>query len=222
MQVADINGDGKTDLIFKYLSTNMLQTFLSNGDGTFRQAFYTDTFSPQGTGVWNMQVADIKGDGKTDLIFKYPSTNQLQDFPVSSSYPDLLASVENGLNAHVNAQYSPLSDTAAYTRSTAAVYPYVDVQSPLYVVSSVATSDGIGGNHVTDYTYVGAKSHLLGGGFLGFRQISVHDPQAHIRSTTTYRQDYPYQGQPLSTQNLTDSGILLGQSLITYTDQLLN
>src|SRR3569833_2296540 len=54
--------------------------FLSNGDGTFRQAYYTDTFSPQGTGGWNMQVADINGDGKTDLIFKYPSTNMLQTF----------------------------------------------------------------------------------------------------------------------------------------------
>ncbi len=83
-------------------------------------------------------------------------------------------------------------------------------------------SDGIGGTYSTDYSYAGAKSHLLGGGFLGFRQVSAHDPQAHIRSTTTYRQDYPYQGQPLSIQKLTDSGVLLGQSLITYTDQLLN
>src|SRR3569832_2099592 len=70
MQVADINVDGKTDLIFKYPSINMLQTFLSNGDGTFMLAFYTDTISPQGTGGWSMQVADINGDGKTDLIFK--------------------------------------------------------------------------------------------------------------------------------------------------------
>src|SRR3569832_1160205 len=132
MQVADINGDGKTDLIFKYPSTNMLQTFLSKGDGSFRQAFYTDTFSPQGTGGWNKKNADINVDGKADLIFNYLIINQFQDFPVSSSYPDLLASVENGLNAHVNAQYSPLSDTAAYTRGTAAVYPYVDVQAPLY------------------------------------------------------------------------------------------
>ncbi|MES2369748.1 MAG: toxin TcdB middle/N-terminal domain-containing protein [Pseudomonadota bacterium] len=127
-----------------------------------------------------------------------------------------------GLNATTTITYKPLTDSSVYTKDTGAVYPYIDVQSPLYVVSSVAVSDGIGGTYSTDYSYAGAKSHLLGGGFLGFRQVSAHDPQAHIRSTTTYRQDYPYQGQPLSIQKLTDSGVLLGQSLITYTDQLLN
>jgi hypothetical protein len=115
-----------------------------------------------------------------------------------------------------------LTDSSVYTKDTGAVYPYVDLQAPLYVVSSVSNSDGAGGNSISNYAYTGAKSHLLGGGFLGFRQVVAHDPQAHLRTTTTYRQDYPYQGQPLAMEKRTDSGVLLSESLITYTDQLLD
>jgi hypothetical protein len=128
----------------------------------------------------------------------------------------------NGFGVTTAVTYKPLTDASVYAKDTTAVYPYVDIQAPMYVVSSVSSSDGTGGNAVTNYTYAGAKSHQLGGGFLGFRQVSAHDPQAHIRSTTTYRQDYPYHGQPLSTEKRTDSDVLLSQSLITYIDQLLN
>ncbi|MEQ1662378.1 MAG: toxin TcdB middle/N-terminal domain-containing protein, partial [Thiobacillus sp.] len=222
MQAADINGDGKSDLIFKYPSTNQLQTFLSNGDGTFQQALFTNAFSPQGSGNWDMQAADINGDGKSDLIFKYPSTNQLQTFLVSLPFPDLLTRMANGLNVSIIITYTPLTAPTVYTKDATAVYPVVDIQAPMYVVSSVATSDGIGGNHATDYTYAGAKSHQLGGGFLGFRQTTVRDRQTGIRSTTNYRQTYPYHGAPLSTERRTGNNTLIGQSLITYTDQLLN
>lgn len=134
----------------------------------------------------------------------------------------MISSIINGFSATTAVSYAPLTDGSVYSKDSGAVYPYVDVQAPLYVVSSVAVGDGIGGSHVTDYTYAGARSHQLGGGFLGFWQVTAHDPQAHLSVVATYRQDYPYQGQPLGTQKRTDGGVLLSQSLVTYTDQLLD
>lgn len=134
----------------------------------------------------------------------------------------MISSIINGFSATTAISYAPLTDGSVYTKDSGAVYPYLDVQTPLYVVSSVSVSDGAGGNHVTDYTYAGAKSHQRGGGFLGFRQVAARDIQTGLRSIATYRQDYPYHGQSLGTQTLTGGGTLISRTLITYTDQLLD
>jgi hypothetical protein len=201
---------------------------LQENSGNFTLAYRQNNYPSDGK-IWRAGsdafttfVADVNGDGRSDLVQIYNNEYRAQVLHSDEVGNNALASVSTGLGVTTSVTYAPLTNNSVYAKDSGAVYPYVDIQFPLYVVSSVTTSDGIGGTYSTDYTYAGAKSHLLGGGFLGFRQVSVHDPQAHIRSTTTYRQDYPYQGQPLSTQKLTDSGILLGQSLITYSDQLLN
>ena len=166
-------------------------------------------------------AGDFNGDGKTDIASANGGSIYVQ-LQSNNMLPDVLNFYTTGLGNTTSITYKPLTNNTVYTKDNTAVYPYVDLQAPLYVVSSVTTSDGIGGSYATNFTYTGAKSHHLGGGFLGFRQATAHDPQAHIRSTATYRQDHPYHGQPLSTQKLTDSNVLLSQSTITYTDQLLN
>ena len=135
---------------------------------------------------------------------------------------DLLTTQTTGLNATTAITYKPLTDNSVYTKGSGAVYPYLDLQAPMYVVSHVTNSDGIGGNYAMDYTYAGAKAHLQGGGFLGFNKVTAHDPQAGIRTTTVFRQDYPFQGMPLTTQKVTDSLVPLNQSNNTYTDTILN
>ena len=216
--VGDFNGEGKTDLAMRDGENIVVR--LSTGTGFDTQTWTTTSNGWSGPGLnWD---GDFNGDGKTDLASANGASVVLR-LSMSNSMPlDLLRVLTTGLGAVKSITYKPLTDGTVYTKATTAVYPYVDVQAPLYVVSSVSTSDGAGGNHLTNYTYAGAKSRHQGGGFLGFRQVTANDPQAHIRSTTTYRQDYPYHGQPLSSQKLTDNNVLLNQSTITYTDQLLN
>jgi hypothetical protein len=62
--VADVNGDGKPDMVVSNFWSSTVGVLLGNGDGTFQTAV---TFTP---GVQNsaIAIADVNGDGKPDLI----------------------------------------------------------------------------------------------------------------------------------------------------------
>ena len=68
---ADINGDGKDDLIIANSYTNSMSVMLGDGDGTFQNA------QPFAVGVapFNGVVADLNGDGKPDLVLVNTGTD---------------------------------------------------------------------------------------------------------------------------------------------------
>jgi uncharacterized protein (TIGR03437 family) len=63
---ADVNGDGKLDLVVAYQGTmgNQVVALLGNGDGTFKMAATTATLTAAATIV----ITDLNGDGKPDLV----------------------------------------------------------------------------------------------------------------------------------------------------------
>lgn len=64
--VADVNGDGKPDLVV--VGGGVVAVLLGNGDGTFQPA---TTYAVSGAGAFyadNLTVADVNGDGKPDLL----------------------------------------------------------------------------------------------------------------------------------------------------------
>ena len=156
----------------------------------------------------------MNGDGKADVV---GFSSQGVDVSTEALPPvDLVASITNGLGPITTLTYKPLTDPTVYTKDTTSTYPYLDFQGPLYVVSQTLTSNGIGGNYATNYTYAGAKIHELGGGFLGFRQIAVNDPQTGITTTTSYSQNYPYQGLPQTVVKQTATGAWLNYAQSTW------
>jgi uncharacterized protein YkuJ len=77
---ADVNGDGKADLIMTYQGSNgmiAVSVALSNGDGTFTvkpevAPFSSGYYSWYG---WSYSYQDINGDGKADLVMTYQGNN---------------------------------------------------------------------------------------------------------------------------------------------------
>jgi len=74
---ADLNGDGKEDLILAGQTARMqergLQILEGNGDGTFREGVTIDLQNPTRA----IAVADVNGDGKPDLILLHPGVGIL-------------------------------------------------------------------------------------------------------------------------------------------------
>jgi Bacterial Ig-like domain (group 3)/FG-GAP-like repeat len=70
--VADVNGDGKLDLLVANSGSGTVGVLLGNGDGTFQAALAFDS----GGSIYSQAVvADVNGDGKLDLLVaNFPGT----------------------------------------------------------------------------------------------------------------------------------------------------
>jgi hypothetical protein len=64
--VADLNGDGRLDIVATNKGDNTLGVLLGRGDGTFQSAVSYGSGSNGFT--WSTAVADVNGDGRPDLI----------------------------------------------------------------------------------------------------------------------------------------------------------
>jgi hypothetical protein len=72
--VADVNGDGKLDLVVANDGSNNVSVLLGNGDGTFRMAV---SYGSGGQGADSVAVADVNGDGKLDLVVANDRSNNV-------------------------------------------------------------------------------------------------------------------------------------------------
>ena len=224
----DFNGDRKADILWDGedasgtpYGNRWLQ--IGNGDGTFVNI---QNVAGQNGSLSNHKplLADINGDGRTDVFWALEDTYgrhtggrwlALSDM----TEPNLLMQVLVGNNATTLANYSALSSGGTlFSRdsgASACAYPCVDVQGPLYVVSEVKSSNGLGGEYRSTYRYAGAKSDQHGRGFLGFRQMTVRDEQTGVEQVTAYRQDYPFTGLVASREKKLGAQ-LLNRSSNTY------
>lgn len=82
----DVNGDGRTDLIWNQLQagTNQLYVGISAGDGTFAFSapFTHPEAAPEGWGNYTVQVANINDDAYADLVWNHlgsPSSSTLDN-----------------------------------------------------------------------------------------------------------------------------------------------
>lgn len=144
---------------------------------------------------------DLSGNGALSLIRNIMDqmTNQygIHKFSPFDSLSDLILVHKPGLGSQVEVQYQPLTRSSVFTKSTGSVYPVQDILAPMYVVSQVKGSNGVGGVRTSNYTYGGLKGELgTGRGLLGFAWMQTTDADSGVSVKTEYRQDWPYTGLP--------------------------
>ncbi|MDP2324770.1 MAG: toxin TcdB middle/N-terminal domain-containing protein, partial [Gammaproteobacteria bacterium] len=205
----DYNGDGVSDLYL--VGTAGLYYCAGPGITTANNCI------PKLTGDWKtpygIYPGDYDGDGTTDLFLINDASRYFVE--AGAGHADRVARITNGLGAITNISYKPLTDAAVYTKGTGTNVmgsAYLELQAPMYVVSSVTSSNGVGGSTVgSSYFYWRARAHLAGGGFMGFEVVRSCDTNTipNICTQTTYTQDYPHQGLPTRVLKFTKDGAVV-------------
>lgn len=207
VQLSDLNGDGKKDLIYTYTNNASFGwvAYIANSAGnafpTIREGVLNDASSNESDHQYFF--ADFTADGKGDLLWTYKDHgNTLHHVVLSTptTYPDYIKSIVNGFGKEIHIDYDYLADDAAgiYRRSQVLPYPLREDIGLSYVVSGVQSSNGIGGFNELSFSYESAVTHLRGRGFLGFSKRITRDHSRNIIQTDAYRLKFPYTGLLLS------------------------
>ena len=238
--IADVNGDGKQDILRWETDATKNVLFLSNGDGTFTPSSTFNLTTPdailfKSDNSYASIVGDFTGHGNVEILrlaaspsAGAASSNQLY-VKMDQSPPDQLQTVTNINGFKTAYQYVPIANAPSVyvpDRGTANAAngtsgSVVDALVPMYLVSGVTSDTGIGTNTTTtDYTYVGQKVDLTGRGAIGFRAVSVTSPAPDQTVLTQFDQfmlAYPYYGQ-LASRTISHTATPISTETYVYCD----
>jgi len=207
-RTADFDGDGMLDIVHNFSAMN-LAVFLAEQANAVGAVQVVPANAPPGWGSGpNLEFyEDINGDGKADYLLVKSATNK--------SWSALSTAVANAKVHTVKVEQMPptlitykrINDASVHTVDADAVFPARDSVFPLlgkqvlpYVVSSVASDNGVGSFATTKHTYGGLKTELSRKNVLGFRWTSAENVNAGISTRTEFRLDWPYTGQAVSSR----------------------
>ncbi|PHV04675.1 hypothetical protein CSQ96_24605 [Janthinobacterium sp. BJB412] len=201
---ADIDGDGRGDVLRWSDDPARNAVFLSNGEGTFRNGafnlttgndvllksdgafgFVTGDFSGRGT-LEMLRLSSNAGAGAANVLYEKQDATPL----------DQLSSAVSATGLRTTLKWVPLSNSysAPYgeryfhdfgSSELAAKYPVRDLVMPMQVVASTTSDTGVGAKQlVTEYLYAGLKMAYDGRGWLGFREMRAQTPTVNDKFLT--------------------------------------
>lgn len=105
----------------------------------------------------------------------------------------MLTGINNGV-VNTTATYQALNTPGVHTPGTGAVYPLVNINPSLPVVTGISADDGVGGQRTNSYTYAGLVADQTGRGLLGFASTTSVQNEAGATVVKTFSQTFPYSG----------------------------
>lgn len=248
----DFNGDGRGDLLRWGQTTGDNGIYFSNGDGSFavpRAAAGLQSITRPLQGIdrkTSFMLGDFLGNGTLQILhLKHaPSTaapaeassNQLYVRAGGGLPVDLLATATSstGLVSTVGPRVTLSNSGGAYVSERnspmAGQGNVVDLQAPMYVITSLTQQTGTGSQAdetiTTRYLYKGLKAERGGRGMLGFRETRQQSPAPNgdpLTVVTEYVQRHPYIGVASRTEThlseLDLAGPLLSRTTYSYCDK---
>lgn len=200
--VADMDGDGRSDLLYIHTTQKQWYVLRSRGDG-YAAPLSLGLKAPDGT-AWF--VLDANGDGLGDLGYRDDTNGGAVKYHLhdaTAAPADALAVATDGLGVGQSVRYAVITQSN-HTRRSDAAFPEIDVQLPMHVVSQLDANVGTGSTYRLQYHYFGARMHLQGRGFEGFGSVRTLDSRTGLYRMDTLQQRFPHTGM------LTQSTLLQG------------
>ena len=193
----DWDEDGRTDLVYLHKvnsNTNTWYVVRSTGSGVSGDVS-TGVVGPQNT-AWF--AFDKDGDGKADLAWRDDRNHgngqiNYHLHQSAGSPADLATNFTDGFGMSQGPSYVSIA-TSNYTKETDALFPELDFQGPLYVVSQVTSSDGTGSTYQNLFQYYGARVQAQGRGFEGFHTQRTYDSRNGTYTFDFLQRTFPYTG----------------------------
>ncbi|WP_105900745.1 RHS repeat-associated core domain-containing protein [Vibrio gangliei] len=165
----DNNADGYPELYYN-------NKFYLNHFGNISFTSYVDQLNDV------TQSEDVNSDGFPDYV--QSKDNKLSLVTSKPYAQDKINKIEEH-NVEYRLTYKPASDTSVHRQIAYYQYPIVNSTPTRYLISDVVKSPKGYASTTYNYYYEGAKSHLAGGGFLGFLRISETESGAIETKTVT-------------------------------------
>ncbi len=214
IHIVDINGDGRDDILFQGLTTSRNNYALISKSEGFEWLVTSNSFWGMNKADWAVSehvphFLDQTGNGWLDILFQgINSSDNTYRLTPTVEQLDLITKITTSRGSDINITYRPMTEEEVYTKTafsesgigaanetkTQSVYPQMDYQGAMLLVSQVQTDDGIGGTRTKDYSYTGAKIDLARGSYLGFATKTISDSDRDTKKTITYLQDFPQTG----------------------------
>ncbi len=184
-KVGDYNGDSKSDIIINtgILSQASIKYSIGIGFTNSEDLNYSISSSTR--------AGDFNGDGKSDEVL-YKKSQQVLVLFNYNSREMFLHKMADGMNNITEFEYKNLTDQNFFYRGELYYMFFTSEVFPLYAVSKMTVSDGVGGKNATDYSYRSLIFHRGGKGFLGFREIVTANAMLDQETWTVNDVDNPF------------------------------
>jgi len=175
--VADINGDGRSDVLHAYISSygySHLDLYYSLGHTGAAPVFYT-SYPTLATPLGTLFPCDQNGDGRVDIVSFTGWNVPLRTVLIAPDGRErLLCKVGNGFNAITEFHYAS-APQALLNSTTDRSYPIIRTNLAMDLVDTWSIPDGVGGKITEVRKYYDAFVHVAGRGLIGFMITSGKD-----------------------------------------------
>jgi RHS repeat-associated protein len=178
LRVADVNGDGLSDIVHgrNVTTSSILDVFYNRGS---HDSFELRTFPHNNLLGYNQSVVtDLDGDSRAEVL---NTGSPVQTFFFDrNGHERGLHKVASGMGTLSEFLYGYMTEASLHISGSGFGYPAGDAQFPFQLVKEVKRPTGIGSWATIAYTYGFATVDRRGRGFLGFREMTASDQLNNI------------------------------------------